>query len=371
MASYKLCKCGYCVDKGLRRYNVRWRDKAGKQKFTHKDTAQECKDFILQIEKDLATGQYNTNQTLNEYSYEVPITKGNATSQENARKVWDKHIKDSIGNIKLRDISRKDIVDWLELDLVGYTPSTKRKYIGYVERTLDYALADKIIEVNPCKFVFIEGDKRESEPTPLTPDQLFEFIEVWDNDSVLKEYSNFVTALAFTGLRPSECSALTWDNVDLEKKEIKVRQCFRTNANGSLYLSDELKTPRARRTIAIPDYLLARLRFRKDTYPNDEFVFSSYLGKPIHLGNFRRRYWKKAILQVPFDINVPYDLRHTFSALMHSTGISVWELSTMLGHANPQTTINWYGTWFEKANHSAVDTLNDWSKQGITKFKSS
>ena len=75
MASYKLCKCGYCVDKGLRRYNVRWRDKAGKQKFTHKDTAQECKDFILQIEKDLATGQYNTNQTLNEYSYEVPITK--------------------------------------------------------------------------------------------------------------------------------------------------------------------------------------------------------------------------------------------------------------------------------------------------------
>ena len=43
----------------------------------------------------------------------------------------------------------------------------------------------------------------------------------------------------------------------------------------------------------------------------------------------------------------------------------------MLGHANPQTTINWYGTWFEKANHSAADTLNDWSKQGITKFKSS
>ena len=69
-------------------------------------------------------------------------------AKRNARKVWDKHIKDSIGNIKLRDISRKDIVDWLELDLVGYTPSTKRKYIGYVERTLDYAVADKIIEVN-------------------------------------------------------------------------------------------------------------------------------------------------------------------------------------------------------------------------------
>ena len=123
--------------------------------------------------------------------------------------------------------------------------------------------------------------------------------------------------------------------------------------------------------VNLPEYLLGRLQFRKDKFPNDEFVFSSYEGQPIHMSNFRNRYFKKAILKVPFDIAVPYDLRHTFSAIMYSTGIDIWELSSMLGHENPSTTIKWYGNWFDKANHSAVDILDDWADKGITKFKSS
>ena len=43
----------------------------------------------------------------------------------------------------------------------------------------------------------------------------------------------------------------------------------------------------------------------------------------------------------------------------------------MLGHSNPTTTIQWYGTWFESANHEAVNTLDNWASDGITKFKSS
>ena len=63
-----------------------------------------------------------------------------------------------------------------------------------------------------------------------------------------------------------------------------------------------------------------------------------------------------------------YDLRHTLRAIMYSTGIDIWELSSMLGHENPSTTIKWYGNWFDKANHNAVEILDDWAKQGITKF---
>ena len=53
---------------------------------------------------------------------------------------------------------------------------------------------------------------------------------------------------------------------------------------------------------------------------------------------------------------------------MYTTGIDVWELSSMLGHTDPKTTITWYGNWFDKANHNAVEILDDWAKQGITKF---
>ena len=370
MASYKLCSCGSCKKRKARNYIVRWRDKAGKQKSTHAKTSAEAKQILADVERDLTVGRDNKDITLNEYALTVPFTKGNKDTREIVDKVWAKHIKNSIGKYQINEIGRADINDWLDNTLMGYTPSTKRKYLGYVERTLDFAVVDKIIEVNPTKLIYIEGDKREREPQPLTPDQLFDFIDVWDNDPILKEYSNFVVALAFTGMRPSEASALRWENVDLVNKEIKVRENFRKRADGSLYHTDELKTPRARRTIAIPDYLVARLRFRRDTHPHEEFVFSSSLGYPISLNNFRRRYWRRALTMFDTNIDVPYDLRHTFSAIMHSTGsISVYELSEIMGHANPQTTINWYGSWWDKANHSAVATLNDWAEQGITKFK--
>ena len=49
MASYKLCTCGYCQKKKLRRYAVRWRDKAGKQRMAHKPTAEESKKLIRRL----------------------------------------------------------------------------------------------------------------------------------------------------------------------------------------------------------------------------------------------------------------------------------------------------------------------------------
>ena len=93
MASYKLCKCGACDRYSKRRYIVRWRDKAGKQKSKHLSTAEESKVFLAQVERDLTVGKNNTDITLDEFSQSVPITKGNKASSENMRKVWNKHIK--------------------------------------------------------------------------------------------------------------------------------------------------------------------------------------------------------------------------------------------------------------------------------------
>ena len=371
MASYKLCGCGSCKKRGVRNYRVSYKDKAGKWKIKHQKTAQDCKDFIAEHERTLLLGRNNTDITFSEFAKDIPLTKGNKATNETMQMVYDKHIEPFFGNYKIREISRADINEWINTNLVGYAPATLKKYLRLVNTVLEYAVVDKVIDTNPAKLIYIEGDKRLRIPQPLTPDELFDFINIWDNDPVLKEHANFVTALAFTGMRPSECSALRWENVDLEKKELKVRETFKRNSDGSIYLSDELKTPRARRTLAIPEYLLGRLQFRKDTNPHDEFVFSSYEGKPILLSNFRNRYWERALLKTTSSIDVPYDLRHTFSAIMHSTGISVWDLSTMLGHSNPTTTIQWYGTWFESANHEAVNTLDNWASDGITKFKSS
>ena len=145
MASYKLCTCGSCKKRKARNYIVRWRDKAGKQKSTHAKTSAEAKQILADVERDLTVGRDNKDITLNEYALTVPFTKGNKDSREIVDKVWAKHIKNSIGKYQINEIGRADINDWLDNTLMGYTPSTKRKYLGYIERTLDFAGVDKLI----------------------------------------------------------------------------------------------------------------------------------------------------------------------------------------------------------------------------------
>ena len=54
----------------------------------------------------------------------------NKDTREIVDKVWAKHIKNSIGKYQIIEIGRADINDWLDNTLMGYTPSTKRKYLG-------------------------------------------------------------------------------------------------------------------------------------------------------------------------------------------------------------------------------------------------
>ena len=98
------------------------------------------------------------------------------------------------------------------------------------------------------------------------------------------EHANFIVAMGYLGCRPQELGALTWDNVDLEERVVYIRQAIKKDAKGGQYIG-ELKSSNGRRALAIPDYLLGRLRFMKSKNPSDKYVFSSSLGKMINLNN--------------------------------------------------------------------------------------
>ena len=96
----------------------------------------------------------------------------------------------------------------------------------------------------------------------LTPEQLKEFIAVWDNDEILSEYSNVVVALAYTGMRPQEMGALTWDDVDLNNRTLDLNKVIKKDPKGSQFDSPIMKSKSASRVLAIDDELVPSLRFR-------------------------------------------------------------------------------------------------------------
>ena len=137
----------------------------------------------------------------------------------------------------------------------------------------------------------------------------------------------------------------------------------RIDSKGKQYDSSKMKTARSSRVLAIDEELLARLRFRKTTNPSDKYVFSSSQGKQLNLNNFRSRYFKPAILKTELPIERPYDLRHTFGALMWSRGVKLDRLSRMFGHSSYTTTESWYGTWYREADFSGIEDLEKWKQQ--------
>ena len=359
------CKSAKCSKKC--KYFVRYKTRSGQTKAKHFHTYKKANEFlkeqIVLQETGMLTSEQAQKVTLDEFIQTVPLTSGNETTQVVMQQLYDKHIKVKLGGYKLRDLGRTDIQKFMDEDLAGYSPQSKKKIKRILDITFKYASSDGIIVRNPAEQVVIETGMREREPQPLTPEQLKEFIAVWDKDEILSEYSNVVVALAYTGMRPQEMGALTWDDVDLNNRTLDLNKVIKKDPKGSQFDSPIMKSKSASRVLAIDDELLARLRFRKTTNPNDKYVFSSSLGHQINLNNFRGRYFKKAVLMTDLPIERPYDLRHTFSALMWSRGVNVGNLSRMLGHSNINVTQQWYGNWYREADFSGIEDLEKWKQQ--------
>ena len=54
----------------------------------------------------------------------------------------------------------------------------------------------------------------------------------------------------------------------------------------------------------------------------------------------------------------PYDLRHTFACLHLAEGVPLTYVAAQMGHANPTTTLRWYGRWIKGQGQRWVDVLD-------------
>lgn len=367
MSTVKQCQAGKCTRVKKRCYRVRWVDRTGKQREKHFNTQRDAKVYQVEVEKEKELGVLSSEKaqriTLNEFSKSVPLSQGNERTTALAYQTYDNHLRDTLGKYRLKDITREDIQKFFDENLVSYSRATQKKIKRILTTIFDYGSADGYIVRNPASLVTLRGEFRDREPQPLNPEQLEEFINLWDEDDVLKEHANFVVALAYTGARPQELVALEWSSVDLNERTIDINKAVKLTKNGKQYNSDVLKTKSASRILAIDDVLLARLRFRRTKYPSDKYVFSSSLGKQINLNNFRSRYWKRALVKSTLPIEVAYDLRHSFSALMWSRGVPEDKLSKMMGHSNTNVTRQWYGKWYRDADFSGIKDLEKWKEQ--------
>lgn len=154
------------------------------------------------------------------------------------------------------------------------------------------------------------------------------------------------------GLRRGELIALSWDDIDLERGSLTVR---------------EGKTEASARTLALPKVLCEYLHLHRirqieerlamgPEWSDHNLVFPSEVGTPLNPTNLWRHF--KSVLQRAGLPNMRFhDLRHSCASFLVAQGVHPRVAMQILGHSKISTTMDIYAHVSDDDQRSAVDKV--------------
>lgn len=157
-----------------------------------------------------------------------------------------------------------------------------------------------------------------------------------------RTYMGIVLAL-YTGLRIGELCALTWENIDLRSRNIKVKKTLQRvymNKNSTKVIIDTPKSSKSIRQIPMSDKVYQILKEEKNGNDKDSFFLTGshkYIEPRRYQYTFSKMLKRLKIKDYNFHI-----LRHTFATNCIKVGMDAKSLSEILGHSTVNITLNKY-----------------------------
>ena len=262
---------------------------------------------------------------------------------------YNKHIKNKIGNILLKDLNKLEVLNWQKyLNQNGYSYKYKTKIRNLLSNIFDYAIFYYDYPINPVKQVenFRKVNEKKIEKNVWSFNEFKSFIANV-NDSTYNALFNF---LYFTGARKSEAFALTWKDVEFKNNRININKTLSRKVIGVPFkVMDTPKSHNSTRQILMPHQLFDVLKsFKKPEFQPSDFVFG---GKYPLAENTVARTMDRFIITTNKIINdedkaiarlTPHELRHSHASYLISKGISIVTVSKRLGHTSIEETLKTY-----------------------------
>lgn len=147
-----------------------------------------------------------------------------------------------------------------------------------------------------------------------------------------------VTFAAYTGARAGEIRALTWDDIDLNRRTASIdKTLYRNRPQRSTKSGHD-------RTIPLPPHVAITLEQWRPVCPASpqRLVFPQRNGRPLDLDVFRARVFKPAVLRAGLPPRLRFhDLRHTSASLYLQAGATVREVMDIHGWRQMQTAMRY------------------------------
>jgi integrase len=227
----------------------------------------------------------------------------------------------------------------IESNVVRTGPRAANKALAHLRRLYKFAIVRRYVTFNPTEGVRMAKAPRASnrpiDTNVLTVQEIGEMVA-----AAPEEYRAALLTLAYAGLRIGELVALTWGDLELDKRRLRVQQ-QRESCTGNI---TEPKTAAGRRFVELPSVVVAALKAHKLRCEklSPEFVFN------YHVRRFRSDVFYRALRRAKLRRIKLHDLRHTAASLMIATGADIAAVSRQIGHANMSITLNIYGHFFAR-----------------------
>jgi integrase len=247
-----------------------------------------------------------------------------------------------------------------QLRAKGLSDSTVRQVYTVARAIADDAVRDGLMARNP--FATVRRPRvAAAEARFLEPHQVTRLLDAAHES----RYRPLFEFLVHTGLRRGEALALTWDDIDLENRLIRVRGTL-ARVNGVLTVH-EPKSAKSRRSIPLSDPatdVLLLVRDRTDAereraaelWVNSRYVFVTEIGEPCDPRNALRAL-TVAARRADMDGVGLHTLRHSAASVMLSQGVPLNVVSQILGHSGISITADVYGHIAPDVSRNALAVL--------------
>jgi len=275
----------------------------------------------------------------------------------NKRYVIDLKVLPYFKDMKLSDIKASTVRKWQnELMKKGFADTYLKSINNQLSAILNHAVRFYELKSNPCRKAGSMGKNHAEDMQFWTKEEFDTFIEHVMNKQT--SYLAFAT-LYWTGMRIGELLALTPADIDMNKKTISITKSYQRLKGRDVIT--EPKTPKSRRVIRIPAFLVADYKdYLPRIYNFDEKSRIFSVTKGFLTSEMKRGVKESGVKKIRL-----HDLRHSHSSHLIELGFTPVAIAERLGHEKVETTLNTYVHLYPNKQNEIADKLDAENSVGV------
>ena len=292
------------------------------------------------------------------------------TTEALYKRYIEQHIKPILGLYKLKTLNPSILQDFLNKKSInGFSKNTVSSFYGLLSGSLKYAVYPmKYIKENPMTYVHMPRydilHKKDS--TELKIISLTDFNRMIERFPIGSSFYIPLQIAFQTGLRASEVTGLTWDDIDFNNYTLEVNKIL--VKIGPEWIFGTPKTQSSHRIINIGPSLVKILQEHKiyqdemrikygHWYKESKFICTKENGENITTESLK---YLSRVVNYELKINFNFhSLRHTHATMLIENGANMKDVQNRLGHSKLSTTMDTYAHVTPNMQRQTVDIFEN------------